>query len=571
MLGLAGIYVQNLFEGIPFTRGLANVQGFDQIPGSWISAIQLTKGVGTVQNGYESMTGQINLNFLPSDGPETFYLDGYANNQQRFETNAIWTKPINQTWSTALFIGGNTSNKRVDKNKDGFMDMPLNKGIKLMNRWKFKKDYVRAQLIGRYNRDKRTAGQTAFNYDDNFGGSDVYGFGMDFDQFELMGKLGFLSRKREDRSLGITGEYSRTNIDSYFGNTKYVGFEESGRINTIFVSKFSKYSDHSITAGAHFLYDNYDESYADSAFSRKEIVPGGYLEYTYERPRFTAVAGFRADFHNLYGTQLSPRLHLKYNLKPLTTLRTTIGRGFRSPNVFADQLGILASSRRVQVLQTPDAESSWNMGVSLLHKFPILGRDAVLNVDYYYTTFENQLVVDRDTDPHRLLFYNLNGHSDAHSLQADFQYEVLRGLAVKLSYKYQVVKVDYLSGNREAPLIPKNRALFNVGYTSPNGKWYLDATANYYGVSRLPDTFVNDPQYILANHSETFFIFNSQITRTLGNFEIYVGAENLGNFIQDNAIVDPENPFGSNFDATMVYGPLNGRTFYLGFRLTLKK
>lgn len=571
MLGLDGIYVQKLFEGIPFNRGLANVQGFDQIPGSWINAIQLTKGVGTVQNGYESMTGQININFLPPDGEETLYLDGYVNNQQRFEANAIWTKPLNPTWSTALFLGGNSATQRVDKNDDGFMDMPLNQGFKVMNRWKYKKELVRAQLIARYNREERLSGQTNFNYDDDFGAGSTYGFGMDFDQFELMGKTGILSREREDRSLGITGEYSRTNIDSYFGNTTYEGFEETGRINTLFSSKFSKFSDHSYTAGLHYLYDRYEESYADSAFARTERVPGAFVEYTYERPRFTAVAGFRADFHNLYGTQLSPRVHLKYNLRQLTTMRMTLGRGFRSPNAFADQIGLLASARKVQVLQTPDAESSWNTGISLLHKFSIFDRDAVFNADYYYTTFENQLVVDRDTDPHRLLFYNLDGRSDAHSFQTDFQYELVQGLGLKLSYKYQLVGVDYISGHREKPLIPKHRALFNLGYTSPNGKWYIDGTANFYGVSRLPDTSTNDPEYRLAEYSDSFFIFNTQVTRTIGNFEIYAGAENLGNFIQEDAIIDPENPFGSNFDATMIYGPLNGRTFYLGFRLTLKK
>ncbi len=569
MLGLDGIYVQNLFEGIPFTRGLANVQGFDQIPGSWINSIQLTKGVGTVQNGYESMTGQINISFLPSDGEETFYFDAFANNQNRLEANAIWTKHITPKWSTGLFVGGNFENKRIDNNDDGFMDMPLREGVKLMNRWKYTGDFVRSQFIVKYNTEDRTAGQTSFDYSDDFGTSTSYGFGLNFNQVELLGKVGILSKEREDRSLGITAIYSYTDVDSYFGNTIYKGLEQSARLNSLFASRFSQYSDHSYTAGLHFLYDNYEESFSDSSFSREEIVPGAFVEYTYDRPRFTLIAGMRSDFHNIYGTQFSPRIHGKYNLKPLTTLRATVGRGFRSPNAFADQLGILATSRQVRVLQTPEAESSWNTGASLLHKFQLFGRDAVVNADYYYTTFENQLVVDRDYDVNQLLFYNLDGTSDAHSFQTDFQAEVFKGLGVKLSYKYQVVKVDYISGKLDKPLVPKHRALFNVGYTSPEGKWYIDATANYYGVSRLPDTSQNPEQFRLGSESEEFFIFNSQITRVLKNFEVYVGAENLGNFIQKNAIVDAENPFGSNFDSSMIYGPVNGRTFYAGVRLSL--
>lgn len=570
MLGLDGIYVQNLLEGIPFTRGLANVQGFDQIPGPWINSIQVTKGVGTVQNGYESMTGQINVDFIQPDGDETLYFDAFANDQSRLEANAVWTKNINPRWSTGLFFGGNIETKQIDKNKDGFMDMPLREGVKLMNRWKYKGDYVRSQLIVRYNTEERTAGQMDFNYADDFGAEKLYGFGLNFDQVEVMGKLGLLSKTREDKSLGTTYSYSYADIDSYFGNTVYKGTHHSARINSLYASKFSQYSDHSYTAGVHFLYDKYDENYADSAFAREEIVPGAFVEYTYERPRFTLVAGLRSDFHNLYGTQVSPRVHGKYNLKPLTTLRATVGRGFRSPNAFADQLGVLASSRHVRVLQTPDAESSWNTGISFLHKFTLFGHDAVFNADYYYTTFENQLVVDRDFDVNTLLFYNLQGKSDAHSFQTDFQTEVVSGLGIKLSYKFQHVEVDYLTGKLDKPLIPKHRALFNIGYTSPEGKWYIDATANYYGAQRLPDTSQNPEAFQIGSHSDDFFIFNSQITRVFKKFEIYAGAENIGNFIQQNAIIDAENPFESNFDSSMIYGPVNGRTFYAGIRLNLK-
>ena len=326
-----------------------------------------------------------------------------------------------------------------------------------------------------------------------------------------------------------------------------------------------------MTIGAQYLYDDYREVYADSSFNRIERVPGVYGEYTYDRPRFTLVLGARYDNHNLFGDQFSPRLHTKYNFKPLSTLRGTIVRGDRAANAFGDQLGLLASSRTVRAIDTPDAEASWNTGVSFLHKFQLFDRDAVFNVDYYYTYFENQLVVDRDFDASQLLFYNLNGESDAHSFQTDFQMEPLEGFGVKLSYKYQLVEVDYLEGTLSAPLIPRHRALFNMGYTSKNQKWYLDFTANYYGTSRLPGTESNPEEFRLNDESEVYFIFNAQINRTLGNLEIYAGSENMGNFIQDNAIVDPENPFGDFFDATMIYGPLNGRTIYAGIRFKLEK
>ncbi len=570
MLGLEGVYVQNLFEGIPFSRGVGNVLGFDQIPGPWINEIQLTKGVGSAINGYESMTGQINLEFLPPDGEEVLHADIFANNQARYEANAIWNKNVSKRWSTALFAGVHTQQMEVDQNNDGFLDMPLRDGVKLMNRWKYTGDRLRSHIVAKYTSEERTAGQSGFNRSEDLGTSDSYGFGMDYQQAEVLAKLGILSLAREDRSVGITGIYSYTDVDTYFGMRRYAGIQHNARLNAIFQSKFAEFSDHGIAAGLHYLYDDYNEALDDSVFTRTEQVPGVFAEYTYERPRFTAVAGARTDFHNLYGTQFSPRVHLKYNLKPLTTLRSTVGRGFRSANVYADQLGLLASSRQIRVLETPDAESSWNTGLSFLHKFELWGRDAVFNSDYYYTAFENQLVVDRDFDAGQLLFYNLDGQSFAHSFQTDFQAELVKGLGAKVSYKFQDVQMDYISGRLDKPLVPRHRALFNVGYTSPNGNWYLDFTTNWYGTSRMPDTAGNPEEFRLDSETGSFFILNSQVTRVIKNFEIYVGAENLGNFIQSDAIIDAENPFGSNFDASMIYGPLNGRTFYIGARLKLK-
>ncbi len=571
MLGLDGIYVQNLFEGVPFTRGLGNVMGFDQIPGPWISSIQLTKGVGTVVNGYESMSGQINLNFLPPDGPERVYFDLFGNNQGRYEGNLIWTKPINNRWSTAFFGSAHIQEQKVDQNNDGFLDMPTREGYKLMNRWKYLGDYFRTQFVINYKQEQRTSGQAAFEFDRDFGSEELYGFGLDYEQLEVLGKMGILDKKREDRSVGIHYAFSDVDVNSYFGNFEYQGKQRTGRLNAILQQKFSQYSDHSISAGVHFLYDDYREQYADSAFSRIERVPGVFTEYTYDRPRFTLILSGRYDEHNIFGGQFSPRLHLKYNLLALTTIRGTIGRGFRSANTFGDQLGLLASSRVVRVLETPQAEESWNTGVSFLHKFELFGRDAVVNTDYYFTYFTNRLVVDRDFSARSLLFYNLDGESFSHSFQADFQVEPVRGLGMKFSYKYQFVRTDYLDGMRDNPLIPRHRALFNVGYTSKNGNWFGDFTLNYYGTSRLPETDENPEEFRLSERSDTFFLMNCQVTRKIGAFEVYAGSENLGNFIQDNAIVDAENPFSDFFDATMIYGPLNGRTIYLGVRFNIEK
>ena len=569
MLGLEGIYVQNLFEGVQFSRGLSNVLGFDQIPGPWIESIQLTKGAGVASGGYESMTGQINLLFIQPDDGEKLYADVFANNQSRYETNVIYTKPLNKKWSTAFYLNGHQQDATVDMNDDGFLDMPRKEGFKATNHWKYYGDQFRFQLVGSYVEESRSSGQNDFNFENDFGSQDRYGFGLDMRQYDLFFKLKLLAKERQDRNLKLTGVITGVDIESYFGNSEYFGDQFTARGNLVYNSRFSMYSDHNISAGAHFLYDEYDESWADSSFSRIERVPGVSVEYTYKRPRYTLVAGLRNENHNIFGNQLSPRVHMKYDFRPLTNIRFTGGRGFRTPNVYADQLGLLATSRQVRIIETPEAEISWNTGLSFLHKFTLLSREAVFNTDYYYTEFENQLVVDRDASARQLLFYNLDGISRSHSFQTDFQFIPLKGVGVKLSYKYQLVETDYVSGMLEKPLIPNHRALFNIGYTSGNRKWFVDFTTNFYGTSRLPDTSENPENIRLSERSESFFLFHSQITREFKHFEVYLGSENLGNFIQSNAIVDPENPFGDFFDASMIYGPVNGRILYAGVRLNL--
>ncbi len=570
MLGLEGVYVQNLFEGVPFARGLGNVMGFDGIPGPWINNIELTKGIGSGVNGYESMTGQINLEFLPPcNSNEPIHADIFASNQGRFEANVIHNKMLGNNWSTALFAGAATQVIEMDQNNDGFLDMPLRESYRLMNRWQYLGDNFQLRLIGRYSKEERTSGELGYNKGEHFGRTELYGFGLGFEEAEFIAKVAFLSAERQDRSLGITAAYTYTDVDAFFGNNPYIGTEHNARINSIFETRFSEYSDHSIRTGLHFQYDDFAEAYRDSAFSRTELVPGVFAEYTWSRPRFTAVLGARNDYHNLFGNQLSPRVHLKYDFRPLTTMRATLGRGFRAPNAFADQLGLLATSRVVRVIDTPQAESSWNTGLSFLHKFELFGREAFFNTDYYYTSFENQLVADRDENPQLLLFYNLEGRSTAHSVQGDFQAEPFRGFGVKLSYKYQEVEVDYQSGRLEKPLIPRHRAIFNVGYTTGSGHWYFDLTANYYSSQRLPGTESNPPAFQLESRGQSYYLINAQITRIFDAFEVYVGAENLNNFIQPNAIIDAENPFGPYFDASMIYGPLNERMFYAGVRLNL--
>ena len=61
LLGLSGTYVQMLTENIPNYRGAASPYGLGYVPGPWMHSIQVSKGISSVKNGYEALTGQINV------------------------------------------------------------------------------------------------------------------------------------------------------------------------------------------------------------------------------------------------------------------------------------------------------------------------------------------------------------------------------------------------------------------------------------------------------------------------------------------------------------------------------
>ena len=86
----------------------------------------------------------------------------------------------------------------------------------------------------------------------------------------------------------------------------------------------------------------------------------------------------------------------------------------------------------------------------------------------------------------------------------------------------------------------------------------------------MPSTHGNVDEHLRSTQSETYFVLNGQITKKFKTFELYLGGENLLNYKQKNPIIDSENPFGNNFDASMIWGPVAGRIMYLGFRYSIK-
>ncbi|MEQ9403583.1 MAG: TonB-dependent receptor [Cyclobacteriaceae bacterium] len=571
MLGLDGRYVQINRENVPNVRGLSGRYGLSWVPGTWVQSIDVGKGAGSVVNGYESMTGQINVELKKPETSEKLYLNGYVNSFGRLEFNANHARAINDQWSTALLLHTNYFNNEVDNNEDGFMDIPKGRQLNVMNRFKYQGDKLVSQIGLTFMRDEKAGGQTGFGFKDDFQTAPQYGFLSNTTRVEVFGKTGLLFPHKPYKGWGFIYSASYLDIDGGFGRDNYLGREKTLYGNVIFQNIIGN-SFHQYKTGMSMLIDDFDEVYADSIFNRQEVVPGLYYEYTYSPgDRFTLLVGARTDFHNLYGTYFTPRLHTRFKFSENTTLRAAIGKGYRTPNTIVENSNILVSSRQLVIEENPEPEVSWNMGGSLVTAINIGSKKLNLIADYFYTTFENQLIYDMDQSSEQLRVYNLRGDSYAHSFQLEGNYQFSDRLSAKAAYKFYDVRATINEELREVPFNARDRFFLNTSYSTPFDKWEADATIQWFGSKRLPDTSDKPAEFQTRSSSPDFLLVNAQVSRGFRWGNIYLGSENLLGFTQEKPIIDSENPFGDNFDASIVWAPVVGRMVYAGFRYKIKR
>lgn len=577
MLGLDGRYVLISREGIPHIRGLNSRYGLGYVPGTWIQSIDVGKGAGSVINGFESMTGQINLEFKKPENSETWYLNAYLNTFGRVEINANHATRLSDKWSTVLLFHGNYLGSEMEGNNDGFMDMPKSRQINIMNRYKYEGERIVSQIGFQYMIDDNAGGQLGYGFGDDLLTSAVYGFKNTAMRAEIFGKVDWLFPDKPYKGWGLQYSFAYQDYDGGAGRRVYSGTETTLYGNLIYQNIIGD-TRHQYKTGVSYLHDAFDEQLNsmiagdfDSALVRTERIPGVYYEYNYlPNEDFTLVAGYRLDFHNIYGVYSTPRIHLRYALGPDLTLRASAGKGYRTPNVIMENTQVLVSNRQMVLQESPEPEISWNFGGSVVGQFNLFDKPVHMVSDYFFTSFENQLIYDQDQSPNSLFIYNLDGRSFAHSYQIEVQYEIVKNLSMKAAYKYYDVKTTINGVLQPIPYVNKDRFFMNLAYITEFEKWHADLTWMMNGPARLPDTSQSSDEFRRNAYSPWFMLVNAQISRGFRWGNVYIGSENLLDFRQSNPIVDPENPFGNNFDASMIWGPVAGRMVYTGIRYRIK-
>ena len=581
MLGLTSPYLLITQENIPMVRGASQAYGLTFTPGTWIESIQITKGAGSVVNGYESISGQINAELLKPLTDDKFFVNGYANRNGRYELNTHFTTKLSDKWSTGVYLHGNRRSMEVDNNDDGFLDVPLANQINLMNRWQFQdpqKGWV-SFINFRFLSDEKQVGQTNFVPETDQFTTNAWGGEIDTKRWDSSLKLGYVFPELPYQSLGFQFSYSNHQQDSYFGFNRYDIEHNSIYSNLIFNSIFGD-TRNTFKTGLTFAYDSYDELANTQQFDRNDRSIGAFFEYNYTNlEKLSLTAGLRVDNHNNLGTFLTPRLHARYTPWERASLRGSLGRGRRAANIFAENQQLFASSRQIQILDTEgsiyglDPEDAWNYGVSFLQGFTLWNRQGNITADFYRTDFVNQVVVDWET-PSEISFYNLDGGSSANSFQVEFNYELLDRLDLRMAYKYYDVQIDYRNGSLQKPLQAQNRYFANLAYetarTEKGAQWRFDYTLHSLGEQRLPDTSSNPAEFRLDAFSEPYSLMNAQVTRAFSTkFEVYAGGENLTNVRQGNPVLGASDPFGPYFDTSILFAPVLGSMYYVGFRYNL--
>ncbi len=580
LLGLSGSYVQMMTENIPNFRGAAAPYGLGYVPGPWMQSIQVSKGASSVKNGYESITGQINIEMKKPQLDPSFSLNMYYDQMNKLEANVDGNLHFGDKWSAGMLAHFENGFSSHDGNDDGFMDIPRVRQFSAMPRVAYLGTNYVFQAAAKFLDERRISGQDEHHYHPDVAGMPIYRIGIDTRRLEAFTKNAYIFDRDNDGNVALIVSGSSHSQDASYG------------LRICDISQLELYSSlmferkwngmHALSAGLSFNYDHYKYDYRFAANDNlplarsKDIegVAGGYAQYTFNLDdKFVAMAGLRYDWSNMYGGMVTPRMHIRYNPLADLSFHASAGRGYRSPHPLAEYSYILASSRAFEVNGDLQRESAWNLGAGGSWTFYPAGKKTGVSAEYYYTTFSNQLMLNLDRNPHAAYIYSSAGRSYSHALQFELSFEPISDINLTAAWRLTDVKADYTGkGLQQKPLTSRHKTLFTAGYYPDMGLWQFDVSCAINGSGRMPSPYKMESGEMSWNDKYSSFVqLNAQITRNFRHWSVYIGGENLTNYRQKNPIIGAADPWEPDFDSTIIYGPLHGAMVYVGFRYNFTK
>ncbi len=579
ILGLSGVYNQVLIDGMPLVQGLTYTYGVSTIPGTLVDNIYISKGANSVLQGYESISGQINVELMDPDNSEKFLFNAYTNNFLEKQLNVNYSHKFKK-WST-IIVGHTTQpSNKFDRDEDSFLDLPLLTRYSLYNKWKCgnQNEWGWHSRIGlRYVDEQRIGGQMEFNTDTDRGTTNSYGQTVKFSQPEVYTKTGY--RMNDKNHLVFIGSAFQQDQSSYYGSTHFKAEQLNAYAN--FQHELTWKKNHTLKTGLSYRYLNLDEniSFGEDTIGRtyggkyvkNEQIPGFFMENTFNwKDRLISlITGVRVDNHNTFGTFVTPRALLKYNFSENTTARVSAGTGWRTINLFSENTNLLASSRDVVITEILEPEQAVNYGANLTYKIYGKNVEAQLTFDFYRTQFLNQIFPDYNTDPTKAYISNFTGQSISNGFQGEVGFEFFEIIGAKITYNYLDVYRIINNTKTLLPFNPTHRVTGTLSFKPLNKKWHFDMNVHWYGEQRLAETTSNPIEYQMPETSKPYTVINAQFTKSWKKLDLYVGCENIFDFRQKQPILSWQNPFGPYFDTSSVWGPTRGREIYLGLRFKI--
>ena len=626
MLGLAGTYTQILDENRAIMRGLSAPYGLSYTPGMWLNSIQVSKGVASVTAGHEAITGQINLEHRKPTDEERLFLNLYVDNELKPEINLSTALPVtkDKRLSTVILAHGSMDTHSFDHNDDGYRDMPMSRQFDIANRWLYQgKNGEQIRWGVKYINDHRTGGQYSYKralkrdaedgtpWYEQWRKEGIYGSEIANEEVNAYFKLGrpvgkAVFDKEEESELrsniAFVLDYDYFNEDAYFGADKgYAGRQHMANANLLYAHYFTPRSSLNVglSASTRFVdealtdrtwsrlgeWGTIDENRSLLTMNRNESEAGAFAEYTYSiKEKLSIVAGVRYDYNTFLKRHLvTPRGHVKWNITPTTVVRASAGLGYRPTDIITDNIGILATGRRIIFEWGNEAdgggfeqfnrmESALTAGASLAQTISTVNyRDMTISVDYFRTQLFHSVIVDQERDAQNIYIYESNGRSFTDSYQVDLTWNPIERFDIFATFryttsKYTLTRADGSQELVERPLVGQFKTLLNLQYATRMRRWVFDVTAQLNGSSWIPTQDGN-----LANRKKSpiYPMFYAQVSRRIKNWDIYIGCENIAGFTQENPIISGENPYSAAFNSTCIWGPLMGRKVYLGVRFNL--